>query len=73
MFKKILFARLGAATVITALGLAACGDDSSSGSNQCEALTPECGYTVEDLCLFPLLFGRIPDVRRRYEENARNE
>lgn len=50
MFKKMLFARLGAATVITAFGLAACGNDSSSGSNQCEALTPECGYTVEDLC-----------------------
>lgn len=30
MFKKILLARLRAATVVTAFGLAACGDDSSS-------------------------------------------
>ncbi|WP_173384435.1 hypothetical protein [Fibrobacter succinogenes] len=50
MNHKMLFVKLGTATVITAFGLAACGDDTSSGSNQCEALSPECGYTVEELC-----------------------
>lgn len=92
MNHKMLFTRFGAAAVIAAFGLVACGDDTSSGPNTpdditssetspassenaqpassgskpasssgitvssssakelCEALTPECGYTPEELC-----------------------
>ena len=50
MKQKNLLRTLGCAAMMAAFGLVACGDDSSSVSNQCEALDPECGYTVEELC-----------------------
>lgn len=50
MKRNVLSKTLGSVALVAAFGLIACGDDSSSVSNQCEALDPECGYTVEELC-----------------------
>lgn len=50
MKRNVLSKTLGSVALVAAFGLIACGDDSSSVSNQCEALDPECGYTVEKLC-----------------------
>ena len=50
MKRNVLSKTLGSVALVAAFGLIACGDDSSSVSNQCEALYPECGYTVEELC-----------------------
>ena len=41
---------ISSVAMIAAFGLVACGDDSSSVPDQCTALAPECGYTVEELC-----------------------
>ena len=41
---------IGSVVMIAAFGLIACGDDSSSVPDQCTALAPECGYTIEELC-----------------------